>query len=52
MTYDFSKQTEVVLDMTRYITNQVLEQRGMIGANVPNLHSLSSKNGKNSDAGK
>ncbi|XP_055995591.1 uncharacterized protein LOC125648400 isoform X7 [Ostrea edulis] len=45
-----SKQTEVVLDMTRYITNQVLEQRGMIGASIPNLHSLSTKNGKNSDA--
>eukprot|EP00105_Crassostrea_gigas_P022904 XP_011442582.1 PREDICTED: uncharacterized protein LOC105338947 isoform X4 [Crassostrea gigas] len=41
-----SKQTEVVLDMTRYITNQVLEQRGMIGARIPNLHTLS----KNSDA--
>lgn len=44
----FSKQTEVVLDMTRYITNQVLEQRGMIGARIPNLHTLS----KNSDAGR
>ncbi|XP_065942110.1 uncharacterized protein [Magallana gigas] len=42
----WSKQTEVVLDMTRYITNQVLEQRGMIGARIPNLHTLS----KNSDA--
>lgn len=37
--------------MTRYITNQVLEQRGMIGARIPNLHTLS-KNGKNSDAGR
>nr|XP_022332554.1 cytosolic carboxypeptidase 2-like isoform X27 [Crassostrea virginica] len=45
-----SKQTEVVLDMTRYITNQVLEQRGMIGARIPNLHSLSNRNGRNSDA--
>ena len=47
-----SKQTEVVLDMTRYITNQVLEQRGMIGARIPNLHSLSNRNGRNSDAGR
>ncbi|XP_061177697.1 cytosolic carboxypeptidase 2-like isoform X5 [Saccostrea echinata] len=45
-----AKQTEVVLDMTRYITNQVLEQRGMIGARIPNLQSLSTKSGKNSDA--
>ncbi|XP_062568587.1 uncharacterized protein LOC134230763 isoform X2 [Saccostrea cucullata] len=45
-----AKQTEVVLDMTRYITNQVLEQRGMIGARIPNLQSLSTKSGKISDA--
>ena len=41
-----------MLDMTRYITNQVLEQRGMIGARIPNLHSLSNRNGRNSDAGR
>ncbi|KAK3087050.1 hypothetical protein FSP39_000988 [Pinctada imbricata] len=38
-----ARQTEIVLELTRYLTSQVLDQRKMMGNKVPNFKALTAK---------